>query len=169
MIKSGDSCYYLNGWQCMQYWLMKSEPGEVSIDDLKSFPNQTVEWFGIRNYQARNFMRDQMNPGDKAIFWHSSCKEPGVYGIVEVIGTAHPDTTQFDPANDYYEPKATSEKPVWWCVDVKFVAKTRYISIQELRRYPELANMRVLQKGNRLSITPLSEGEWQFIMNLAAR
>ena len=153
----------------MQYWLMKSEPGEVSIDDLKNFPNQTVEWFGIRNYQARNFMRDQMNPGDKAIFWHSSCKEPGVYGIVEVISKVHPDTTQFDPASEYYEPKATTEKPVWWCVDVKFVEKTRYISIQELRGYPELANMRVLQKGNRLSITPLSENEWQFIMNLASR
>lgn len=150
----------------MQYWLMKSEPGEVSIDDLQNMPDQKVEWFGIRNYQARNFMRDQMKIGDLAIFWHSSCKEPGIYGIVEICSDAHPDSLQFDPNSDYYEPKSTSEKAVWWCVDVKFIQKTKYISIQELRKYPELSEMRVLQKGNRLSITPISKEEWQFISKL---
>lgn len=153
----------------MQYWLMKSEPGEVSIDDVANFPNQSVEWFGIRNYQARNFMRDQMKIGDKALFWHSSCKEPGIYGIVEISTAAHPDSFQFDPANEYYEAKSTTEKPVWWCVDVKFVEKTKYISIQELRQYPELAAMKVLQKGNRLSITPVTGEEWQFIMHLTRK
>lgn len=150
----------------MNYWLMKSEPGEVSIDDVEKMPNQTVEWFGIRNYQARNFMRDQMQIGDKAIFWHSSCKEPGIYGIVTIATEVHPDSLQFDPTSDYFEPKSTHEKPVWWCVDVKFEAKTKYISIQELRTYPELASMKVLQKGNRLSITPVTNEEWQFIMQL---
>lgn len=153
----------------MQYWLMKSEPGEVSIDDLQNMPEQKVEWFGIRNYQARNFMRDQMKIGDLAIFWHSSCKEPGIYGIVEICCDAHPDSFQFDPNSDYYEPKSTTDKAVWWCVDVKFVKKTRYISIQELRTYPELEGMRVLQKGNRLSITPVTDKEWQFIEKLLGK
>jgi len=150
----------------MQYWLMKSEPGEVSIDDVANMPGQTVEWFGVRNYQARNFMRDSMQIGDKAIFWHSSCKEPGIYGIVEVSSAAHPDSLQFDPNSDYYEPKSTTDKPVWWCVDVKFIQKTRYLSIQELRNYSQLAEMRVLQKGNRLSITPVTQREWEFIADL---
>lgn len=150
----------------MNYWLMKSEPGEVSIDDVANMPNQTVEWFGVRNYQARNFMRDQMKLNDKAIFWHSSCKEPGIYGIVTISTAAHPDSLQFDNNSDYYESKSTFEKPLWWCVDVKFERKTKYISIQELRNYPELANMKVLQKGNRLSITPITHDEWNFIMQL---
>ena len=150
----------------MNYWLMKSEPGEVSIDDVANMPNQTVEWFGVRNYQARNFMRDQMILNDKAIFWHSSCKEPGIYGIVTIATAAHPDSLQFDNNSDYYEPKSTLEKPLWWCVDVKFERKTKYISIQELRKYSELANMTVLQKGNRLSITPITSDEWNFIMQL---
>lgn len=150
----------------MQYWLMKSEPGEVSIDHVIELPNQMVEWFGIRNYQARNFMRDMMQIGDKALFWHSSCKEPGIYGIVTIATEVHPETLQFLPDNEYYEPKSTPEKPLWWCIDVKFEKKTKFISIQELRKYPELENMRVLQRGNRLSITPVSKDEWDFIMNL---
>lgn len=150
----------------MKYWLMKSEPGEVSISDVESFPNQMVEWFGIRNYQARNFMRDQMKIGDKAIFWHSSCKEPGIYGIVTIATDAHPDSLQFNPESDYFEPKSTTDKAIWWCVDVKFERKTKYISIKELREYPELSEMKVLQKGNRLSITPVSKNEWKFIMKL---
>ncbi len=150
----------------MKYWLMKSEPGEVSIDDVASLPDQTIEWFGIRNYQARNFMRDDMQVGDKVIFWHSSCKEPGIYGICTVATAVHPDSLQFDPGSDYYEAKSTTEKPIWWCVDVKFEKKTRYISIKELREYHELATMRVLQKGNRLSITPISESEWSFLNTL---
>ena len=128
-----------------------------------------VEWFGIRNYQARNFMRDQMKIGDLALFWHSSCKEPGIYGIVEIATEVHPETLQFDPASEYYEAKSTTEKPLWWCIDVKFVKKTKFISIQELRNYPELAEMRVLQRGNRLSITPVTNAQWQFIMQLLAK
>ena len=150
----------------MKYWLMKSEPGEVSIDDVMNMPNQTVEWFGVRNYQARNFMRDEMQLGDRAIFWHSSCKEPGIYGIVTVATASHPDTLQFDPNSEYFEPKTTANKILWWCVDVKFERKTKYISIQELRQYPELETMRVLQKGNRLSITPITTEEWNIILTL---
>ena len=150
----------------MNYWLMKSEPGELSIDDVIKLPQQTVEWFGVRSYQARNFMRDDMQQGDLALFWHSSCKEPGIYGIVEVNQKAHPDSTQFNPNNEYYDAKSTDAKPLWWCVDVKFVKKTNYISIQELRKYPELSSMKVLQKGNRLSISPVSQLEWDFIMCL---
>ncbi len=150
----------------MAYWLIKSEPGEVSIDDVKNNPGQLVEWFGVRNYQARNFMRDNMQVGDKALFWHSSCKEPGIYGIVTVATAAHPDTLQFDPHSDYFEPKATADKPLWWCVDVKYERHTRYVSIQELRQHPELSAMRVLQKGNRLSITSLTTDEWDFIQTL---
>jgi predicted RNA-binding protein with PUA-like domain len=150
----------------MQYWLMKSEPAELSIDDLANLTNQTIEWFGIRNYQARNFMRDLMQVGDLALFWHSSCKEPGVYGIVEVVGPAHPDSHQFDVYSEYYDPVSTRERPRWWCVDVKFVRKTNYVSIQTLRTYPELANMQVLQKGNRLSITQVATAEWELITKL---
>lgn len=150
----------------MQYWLIKSEPGAISIDDVANLPNQTIEWFGIRNYQARNFMRDNMRLGDKALFWHSSCKQPGVYGIVEIVTDAHPDSYQFNPESDYFDPKSTADKPRWWCVDVKFERKTLYLSIQELRQYPELAAMKVLQKGNRLSITPVANEEWLFIMGL---
>lgn len=146
----------------MQYWLMKSEPSEVSIDDLAKLPKQTVEWFGVRNYQARNFMKE-MKLGDKAIFWHSSCVDPGVYGIVEVVKLAHPDSTQFDPSNEYYDPKATTDKPIWYCVDVKLVEKVSYISIANLRANPKLAEMLVLRKGNRLSITPVSKSDWQQI------
>jgi predicted RNA-binding protein with PUA-like domain len=149
-----------------QYWLMKSEPTEVSIDDLAKMPNQTVEWFGIRNYQARNFMLKNMQIGDLVIFWHSSCKEPGIYGIAEIVTAAHPDSTQFVPDSPYYEPRATSDKPVWWCVDVRLVKKVKYISIQTLRAHPELANLRVLQRGNRLSITPIAIAEWKILSGL---
>ena len=152
----------------VQFWLFKSEPSEISIDDMANFPGQTIEWFGIRNYQARNFMRDQMRAGDKALFWHSSCKEPGIYGIVEVASAAHPDSYQFDPVSHYYDAKATNANPRWWCVDVKFVSKCKYLSIQALRTYPQLSSLRVLQKGNRLSITPVSQLEWEFILALNA-
>ena len=150
----------------MKYWLMKSEPSECSIDSLATLPRQTIEWFGIRNYLARNYMRDQMSMGDKALFWHSSCTNPGIYGIVEVATLAHPDSLQFDINSDYYDPKSTNETPRWWCVDVRLVKKTKYISITQLREYPELSQMKVLQKGNRLSITPLTDGEWNFIQSL---
>lgn len=150
----------------MRYWLMKSEPSDVSIDDLAGMPNQTVAWYGVRNYQARNFMRDQMEAGDKVLFYHSSCEEPGVAGLAVVHKKAYPDETQFDAKNKYFDPKATRENPRWMNVDVKLVRKTRLVSIKELRCHPELANMRILQKGNRLSITPVDPKEYNFILTL---
>ena len=150
----------------MRYWLMKSEPGEVSIDDLKSAAQQTVPWFGVRNYQARNFMRNDMKIGDKVFFYHSSCAEPGIAGIAKVVSAAYPDKTQFDADSKYYDSKSTSDKPRWFNVDVKFVKKTKLIGIQELRAHPELAEMRILQRGNRLSITPIEPSEWEFINSL---
>lgn len=150
----------------MRYWLMKSEPSDVSIDDLAAFPNQSVDWYGVRNYQARNFMRDQMKLGDRAFFYHSNCDVPGIVGIVEVSKQAYPDRLQFIDGHKYYDPKSTSENPRWMNVDVKLVRKTRLLSLQELRTYPELATMRILQRGNRLSITPVDPREWEFIMKL---
>lgn len=147
----------------MRYWLMKSEPGDVSIDDLAALPNQTVAWYGVRNYQARNFMRDQMTVGDGVLFYHSNCKEPGIAGIARVSSTTYPDATQFDRAGKYFDAKATPEQPRWFNVDVQLVRKIPLISIDELRRHPELARMRTLQRGNRLSITPLDPAEWNFI------
>ena len=150
----------------MRYWLMKSEPSDVSIDDLASMPDQTVAWYGVRNYQARNFMRDQMRVGDGVFFYHSSCPEAGIAGIAEVSSLAYPDETQFDPVSKYFDPKATSQNPRWFNVDVRFIRKTRLVSIKELRSRPELANMRILQTGNRLSITPVDPAEWDFITGI---
>ncbi len=150
----------------MRYWLMKSEPSDVSIDDLASISGQTVAWYGVRNYQARNFMRDQMRVGDKVFFYHSSCEQPGIAGIAEVSKLAYPDVTQFDPDSKYFDAKATPENPRWFNVDVRLVRKTRLVSIKELRSHPELASMRILQKGNRLSITPVDPAEWSFITGI---
>jgi len=150
----------------MRYWLMKSEPTDVSIDDLAAMPNQSVAWYGVRNYQARNFMRDQMRVRDKVLFYHSNCAEPGIVGLAEVSRLAYPDQTQFDPKNKYFDPKATPENPRWFNVDVKLVRKTRLLSIKELREHPQLANLRTLQKGNRLSITPVDPKEWEFILRI---
>ena len=150
----------------MRYWLMKSEPSDVSIDDLASMPDQTVAWYGVRNYQARNFMRDQMRVGDGVFFYHSTCEEPGIAGIAEVSKLAYPDATQFDRESKYFDPKATPENPRWFNVDVRLVRKTRLVGIKELRSYSELGNMRILQKGNRLSITPIDPAEWDFIMGI---
>ncbi len=145
---------------------MKSEPSEFSIDDLAQEPRKTVGWWGVRNYQARNFMRDDMRLHDQAFFYYSSCPEPGIAGIVEVIKPAYPDPTQFDPKSEYYDAAATPDKPRWLNVDVKFVKKTRLVPLAELRAHRELAGMRVLQRGNRLSITPVEPDEWKFITKL---
>jgi predicted RNA-binding protein with PUA-like domain len=146
-----------------QYWLMKSEPSEASIDDLARATRQTLPWTGVRNYQARNFMRDEMRIGDGVLFYHSSCAEPGIAGLAEVASAAYPDATQFDPASPYYDPKSSPTAPRWLHVDVKLRAKTRLVDLKELRAHAELAAMRVLQRGNRLSITPVTAAEWRFI------
>ncbi len=151
----------------MNYWLMKSEPDEVSIDDVLAMPKATVSWFGVRNYQSRNFMRDQMKVGDPVLFYHSSCPEPGIAGLAEVASTAYPDATQFDAKSKYFDPKATRETPRWMLVDVRAKKKTRLVSLAEMREHPELATMRVLQRGNRLSITPVTAGEYAAIIKLA--
>ncbi len=153
----------------MRHWLMKSEPDEMSIDDLAGLPSKTTPWFGVRNYVARNFMRDDMQLGDKAFFYHSSCPEPGIAGIVEVSALAYPDATQFDKKGPYFDAKATRETPRWFNVDVKFVEKTRLISLPELRAHPELESLLTLKRGNRLSITPVDAADWAFIVKLARR
>ncbi|MDK2122623.1 EVE domain-containing protein [Parachitinimonas caeni] len=150
----------------MNYWLMKAEPDDVGIDDLMRLPAQTVGWYGVRNYQARNFMRDDMAMGDLALFYHSGCAVPGIAGIVEICSAPYPDPTQFDPENKYFDPKSTPEVPRWQQVDVKFVRKTRFIPLSELRNLPALGSMRLLQRGNRLSITPVSEQEWHILEGL---
>ncbi len=147
----------------MRYWLMKSEPGDCSIDDLAALPNQAVAWYGVRNYQARNFMRDQMQIGDGVLFYHSNCAVPGIAGIARVSSTAYPDVTQFKRNGKYFDPKATQETPRWFNVDVQLVQKIALISLAELRTHPQLERMRILQRGNRLSITPLDPAEWKFI------
>ena len=153
----------------MRHWLMKSEPDEFSIDDLARAPHRTTSWFGVRNYQARNYMRDDMKVGDLALFYHSSCPDPGVAGIVRVSAPAHPDATQFDPKSDYFDAKATRANPRWDHVDVRLVEKTRLVALPELRGEPALADMVILRRGNRLSITPVTPGEWKAIVKLAAR
>ena len=153
----------------MRYWLMKSEPDEFSIDDLAAAKGKTTSWFGVRNYQARNFMRDQMQVGDRAFFYHSSCPEPGIAGIVEVTAAAYPDATQFDRKSPYFDAKASKDAPRWISVDVKLIEKLRLISLAELRAQPELATMRILQRGNRLSVTPIDPAEWASVVKLAKR
>jgi predicted RNA-binding protein with PUA-like domain len=148
----------------MSYWLMKSEPSEVSVDDLAAMPKKTVGWFGVRNYQARNFMMRDMKKGDGVLFYHSSCAEPGIVGIAEVAGPAYPDPTQFDPDSKYFDPKASAEKPRWYQVDVKLKKKIPLIALDQLRSTPTLEGMKLLARGNRLSITPVTEQEWETIL-----
>jgi predicted RNA-binding protein with PUA-like domain len=149
-----------------RYWLMKSEPSEASIDDLAKAPRQTLPWTGVRNYQARNYMRDGMQVGDGVLFYHSSCPEPGVAGIAEVASAAYPDATQFDPSSHYFDAKSTREAPRWLHVDVKLVRKTRLLTLAEMRAAPSLASMLVLKRGNRLSITPVAPAEWRAVLAL---
>ncbi len=147
----------------MPYWLMKSEPDEFSIDDLVRAGRKGAPWTGVRNYQARNFMRDEMRVGDGVLFYHSSCPEPGIAGLAEVSRAAYPDQTQFDRKSEYFDAKATRDDPRWVHVDVRIVAKTRLLPLAELRARRELASMRILQRGNRLSITPVTAAEWEFV------
>ena len=148
----------------MKYWLMKSEPTDFSIDDLEK--SKTIDWYGIRNYQARNFMRDDMSLGDQAFFYHSNCKTPGIVGIMEVCKLAYPDKLQFIKGHKYFDPKSDPANPRWLNVDVKFVKKTRLLGLQDIRSYNDLKNMKILQRGNRLSITPVTPEEWDFINQL---
>lgn len=150
----------------MRYWLMKSEPDDVSIDDLAAMAQQTVGWYGVRNYQARNFMRDLMRVGDQALFYHSGVAQPGIAGVVEICSTAYPDPTQFQPEHRYFDVRATPEAPRWWQVDVRLLRKTPYVTLAQLRACPELATLRILQRGNRLSITPVAPEEWSFLQTL---
>jgi len=147
---------------------MKSEPDEFSIDDLAKAPKQSTPWFGVRNYQARNFMRDHMKVGDGVLFYHSSCPVPGIAGIAKVASKAYPDASQFDRKSDYYDAKSKRENPRWMNVDVKLVSKTRLMPLAEMKDYEELAGMRTLRPGNRLSITPVTEAQWNFILALLA-
>ena len=142
---------------------MKSEPGECSIDDALAAPKRTTPWTGVRNYQARNFMRDAMRPRDGVLFYHSSCAQPGIAGLAEVASAPYPDPTQFDRASAYYDPKARRDAPRWHLVEVRARKKTRLIDIAELRACRPLARMQILRRGNRLSITPVAKSEWDYI------
>jgi predicted RNA-binding protein with PUA-like domain len=150
----------------MRYWLMKSEPDEVSFDDVLAAPDRTTAWFGVRNYQARNFMRDAMQAGDGVLFYHSSCAVPGVAGVARIVSGPYPDATQFDRASPYFDPKATGEQPRWISVDVQAVAAGRYLPLTEMRQVVELEDMELLRKGSRLSITPVTAGQWERVLEL---
>jgi predicted RNA-binding protein with PUA-like domain len=150
----------------MSYWLMKSEPDECSIDDLAAVPRRTVPWFGVRNYQARNFMRDAMRIGDGVLFYHSSCAEPGVAGLAEVASAPYADETQFDPKSPYFDAKSSRDAPRWLLVDVKLRRKTPLLALKRMRELPQLQTMLLLRPGSRLSITPVTEAEWQAVVEL---
>lgn len=152
----------------MRYWLMKSEPETFSIDDLAQRPGQIEPWDGVRNYQARNMMRDEMSDGDLAFFYHSNCQPPGIAGVVTIAGEAYPDPTAFDPRDPHYDPKSDPEDPRWFLVDVGFSRKFQHkVTVDQMRSHPLLANMVTLRRGNRLSITPVTKTEWHTVMQLA--
>lgn len=151
----------------MNYWLMKSEPDTFGIQHLMARPQQTEPWDGVRNYQARNMMRDQMQVGDQAFFYHSNCSEPGIVGIVEIVKAGYPDTTAMNPDSPYFDPKATADNPRWYRVDVKFQRQLAHtITLQEMKQHPALDGMAVLARGSRLSITPVSAAHWKYILSL---
>ena len=153
--------------QRMGYWLMKSEPTCFSIDDLAQRPNKITHWDGVRNYQARNMMRDDMKKGDLAFFYHSSCNPPGFAGIVKIVKEAYPDNSAWHPESDHYDPKSTPDKPLWYMVDVQLMKKFKsLLSLEELRAHPLLQDLLILRKGNRLSITPVTEEQWRVIQQL---
>ena len=148
-------------------WLMKSEPDEFGVDDLKACPKKTEPWDGVRNYQARNMMRDEMRKGERIFFYHSNCAEPGIVGIAKVAREGYPDPTAFDPEDKHYDPKSDPDNPRWFLVDVKYVRKIkRTISLQELKLHPELEELALVRRGNRLSVMPVSDEHWDFILSL---
>ncbi len=151
------------------FWLMKSEPDECSIDDALRSPDRAVAWTGVRNYQARNCMRDDMRVGDGVLFYHSSCPQPGIAGIARIASVARPDPTQFEPASTYFDATARPDAPRWLLVDVQALRRIRLISLDQLRAHPELSDLLVLRKGNRLSITPVEARHWQFIVEHLAQ
>ncbi len=151
----------------MKYWLMKSEPDVFGIDDLRNAPDKTEHWDGVRNYQARNMMRDDMKVGDKVLFYHSNCKEPGIAGLAKVVREGYPDHTSWDPESKYYDPKSTPDNPRWFMVDIKFVRKfKRVITLVELKAHPLLEAMPLLRRGNRLSIMPVTQDQWNIVVGL---
>ena len=151
----------------MNYWLMKSEPSAFSIDDLQQMPEQTEHWDGVRNYQARNMMRDQMKVGDEVFFYHSNCETPGIVGLMEVVRESYPDHTAFDPQSKYFDPKSSPDQPRWYMVDIKYLRHTRRIlPLAELKQHEALEHMPLVRKGNRLSIMPVSPAEWNYILRL---
>lgn len=151
----------------MAYWLMKSEPEEFSIDDLESRAHQREPWDGVRNYQARNMLRDEMKAGDLAFFYHSNCETPGIAGVVKIAREGYPDPTAFDPEDDHYDPKSDPDNPRWYLVDVEFVRKlNRVIPLTELKAEPALETMPLTRRGNRLSVMPVTEAEWEHILGM---
>ena len=151
----------------MNYWLFKSEPDVFGIQHLRRKSKQTEHWDGVRNYQARNFMRDDMRAGDLGFFYHSSCATPGITGIVEIVRAGYPDDTAFDPENNHYDPKSTPEKPIWYMVDVRLKHMFNSpVTLQELKNHAALSNMKLLARGNRLSVMPVTKREWDYIVKL---
>ena len=151
----------------MNYWLMKSEPNAFGIDDLEQLPNQTEHWDGVRNYQARNMMRDEMKIGDLVFFYHSNCKPPGIVGIMQVVREGYPDFTACNPQSKYFDEKSDPQNPRWFMVDIQLVRKfKRLVTLDELKQHPQLAGMKLLQRGNRLSITPVAKEHWEVILGL---
>ena len=151
----------------MKHWLMKTEPGEFGIDDLASRPNQTEPWDGVRNYQARNMIRDEMKTDDWVFIYHSNCEMPAIVGIARIAREAYPDPTAFDPQHKHFDPSSHVDNPRWYMVDVQFVRKlTRPIALAELKGKPELSGLALVRKGNRLSVMPVDEAMWDFILSL---
>ena len=151
----------------MNYWLMKSEPDVFGIEHLKKLPKQTDSWDGVRNYQARNMMRDEMKKGDLVFFYHSNCKEPGIVGIMKIVREGYPDHTALDPEQKYFDPKSDPDNPRWYMVDVKYVRTLkRVITLTELKEYRELEDMPLVRRGNRLSVMPVTKQQWDFILAL---
>ena len=151
----------------MNHWLMKSEPDVFGIDDLKKMPNKTDKWEGVRNYQVRNMMRDDMQPGDLAFFYHSNCREPGIVGIMKIVRGGYPDDTAFDPAARYFDPKSDPDNPRWYMVDVRYLRKLkRVITLSELKACDALAGLPLRRRGNRLSVMPLTDAQWDSILAL---